>query len=120
MASTAFTTGTVITSTWLNSVDTLQQAEVTVASAATVDLQAQTSDKIKITGTTTITSFGTASSGIPVFLRFTGILTLTHNATTLVCPGNANIITAAGDCCLAVPISGGWQVYNYQRQATAP
>jgi hypothetical protein len=45
-----------------------------------------------------------------------GIVTITHNATTLRCPGATNITTAAGDVLLAWPtatVSGtidGWQV----------
>lgn len=52
-----------------------------------------------ITGTTTITDidFGTAKDGRGAWVIFDGILTLTHNATTLKLPGNANITTAAGD-----------------------
>lgn len=52
-----------------------------------------------ITGTTTITDidWATAKDGRIAFVIFDGILTLTHNATTLKLPGNANITTAAGD-----------------------
>lgn len=67
-----------------------QNAEVDVASASTTTLGGRDSDKIRITGTTTITSFGTNYSG-PVFVRFAGALTLTHNATSLILPGGANI-----------------------------
>jgi hypothetical protein len=91
-------------------------AEVDLASAATCSIGAQTSFFVRVTGTTTITSFGavTALPG-PRFLRFADALTLTHNASTLILPGGANITTAAGDTCVATPISGGWVVSNYQR-----
>ena len=54
---------------------------------------------VHITGTTTITDldFTTAKDGRKIKVIFDGILTLTHNATTLKLPGNANITTAAGD-----------------------
>ena len=54
---------------------------------------------IHVTGTTTITDidFSTAVDGRTVNVIFDGILTLTHNATTLKLPGGANITTAAGD-----------------------
>jgi hypothetical protein len=54
---------------------------------------------VHITGTTTITDldFTTAIDGRGVKVIFDGILTLTHNGTTLQLPGNANITTAAGD-----------------------
>jgi hypothetical protein len=54
---------------------------------------------VHITGTTTITDldFATAKDGRGIKVIFDGILTLTHNATTLILPGAANITTAAGD-----------------------
>ncbi|PBB21131.1 DUF2793 domain-containing protein [Mesorhizobium sp. WSM4313] len=52
-----------------------------------------------ITGTTTVTDidWATAKDGRVAILIFDGVLTLTHNATTLKLPGGANITTAAGD-----------------------
>lgn len=95
------------------SVDFLS-GEVTVASAATVDLGAQTTRRVAITGTTTIISFGTGANKERL-VRFTGALTLTHNAGSLVLPGGANIATAAGDAAhLASDASGNWRVLNYR------
>lgn len=93
----------------------------TLASGATTDIGAENAMFVQITGTTTITSFGTNYNG-PRFLRFTGALTLTHNATTLNLPGGANITTAAGDTCIAIPNStpNGWNVVQYQLAALAP
>lgn len=93
---------------------------VTLASGATTDIGGQNAMAVEITGTTTITSFGTTYNG-PRFLRFTGALTLTHNATTLYLPGAANITTAAGDTCIALPNSSanGWVVLAYQRNNSA-
>ena len=84
---------------------------VTLASAATTDIGAQNALAVEITGTTTITSFGTSYNG-PRFLRFTGALILTHNATTLNLPGAANITTVAGDTAIAYPntTGNGWNV----------
>ena len=72
-------------------------------------------------GTTGITSFGTNYNG-PRFLRFTGALTITHNSITLNLPGAANVITAAGDTCIAIPNSSanGWNIVSYQIAANAP
>ena len=68
-----------------------------IASAATTDIWGATGDLVHITGTTTITSFGTASrAGIVREVIFDGALTLTHGA-QLDLPGTANITTAAGD-----------------------
>lgn len=87
-----------------------------VASASTTDLGAVASNYCNVTGTTTITSFGTVSSGIWKFVKFAGALTLTHNATSLILPSGANITTAAGDSLLAVSEgSGNWRVLSYTR-----
>ena len=48
------------------------------------------------TGTTTITAF-TVAANRHFFLNFTGVMQLTHNATDLDLPGEANITTAVGD-----------------------
>lgn len=68
-----------------------------VASASTVSLGE--GGFFHITGVTTITDidFATAKNGRSAWVVFDGILTLTHNSTTLKLPGNANITTAAGD-----------------------
>jgi hypothetical protein len=94
-------------------------AEVDVASAATTDIGVVNSTLIRITGTTTITSFGATYRG-PRLVRFGGALQLTHNATTLILPGAANITTAAGDCAIVRPVGSpgaGWVVMHYQRAA---
>lgn len=92
---------------------------VTLASGSTTDIGGQNAMAVEITGTTTITSFGTTYNG-PRFMRFTGALTLTHNATTLILPGGANITTIAGDTCIAIPTSSanGWVVLAYQRYSS--
>ena len=91
-------------------------APVTLASATTTDIGGQNSFAVEISGTTTITSFGTSYNG-PRFLRFTGALTLTHNSTSLNLPGAANITTVAGDTAIAFPnlALNGWNVVNYTR-----
>lgn len=89
--------------------------EADVASAGTCDIGATSSLKVRITGTTTITSFGTAHNRIRLG-RFAGILTLTYNATGLILPGATNITTAAGDTFFATSDpSGNWTVRHYNR-----
>ncbi len=101
-------------------VDALATAEATVASATTTDLGAVTSQNVQITGTTTITSFGTKTAGTIRRGRFAGVLTLTHNATSLILPGAANITTAANDTFEAVSLgAGNWLVYFYQKASGA-
>jgi hypothetical protein len=89
----------------------------TVASAGTTDIGAVTSQNVTVTGTTTITAFGTVAAGTFRRLVFSGILTLTHNATSLILPNNgSNITTAAGDSLEAVSLgSGNWRVTEYQK-----
>jgi hypothetical protein len=89
-----------------------------IASAATLDIGAQLTNFLRVTGTTGVTSFGTNYNG-PRFLIFAGAVLLTHSA-TLVLPTAANITTAANDALIAIPISGGWQVVAYQRANGSP
>lgn len=92
-----------------------------VASAATTAIGAASGRIVDVTGTTTITSFGTVAAGIWRIVRFTGALTLTHNATSLILPGAANITTGAGDCAIAVSLgSGNWVVTHYQKATGIP
>lgn len=93
----------------------------TLASASTVDLGAADSDYVEISGTTTITSFGSTTTRNHVWVKFQGALTLTHNGTSLILPSGANILTAAGDRAEFVRISGSnWQCLNYERASGAP
>lgn len=87
-----------------------------IASATTTDLSAATGDYVDVTGTTTITGLGTANSGVEKTVTFTGILTLTHNATSLILPGGASITTAAGDSAIFKSRgSGNWQCISYTK-----
>src|SRR5690606_20237247 len=49
-----------------------------IASAATTSIGAATGVFVHVTGTTTITSFGTGTAGWLRIVRFAGALTLTH------------------------------------------
>ena len=78
-----------------------------IASAATVNLNDATGNRVHITGTTTITAVILTRG--PRTVIFDGILTLTHHITTNNLPGGANILTAAGD--RAIYESDGTTVY---------
>ncbi len=96
--------------------------EVPVASAATVDLGAAGSHSIQITGSTTISSFGSSASLLaPYYLiRFSGAMTLTYNASTLQLPGGTSITTSAGDSAIAQYLGGGaWRIAFYQYSQSA-
>ena len=70
---------------------------VAVASATTTDIWVNDGNTVHITGTTTITSLGTApQAGAWKKIIFDGALTFTHGA-NLSLPGSANITTAADD-----------------------
>jgi uncharacterized protein YjhX (UPF0386 family) len=94
----------------------IQSPEIELAAAATCDIGGQTTTKLKIWGTTTITSFGTNYRG-PIFMRFGAALTITQNSSTLHCPGAVNLAISPDDVVMAWPVSwantgahDGWQV----------
>lgn len=87
-----------------------------IASASTTDIGASTGQGVTVTGTTTITALGTADAGTYRRVTFSGALTLTHNATSLILPGSANITTAAGDVAYFESLgSGNWRCVGYMR-----
>jgi len=86
-----------------------------VASAAALDLGTD-GNSFNITGTATITSVNTLGIGTLVLLKFDDVLTLTHDATDLILPGAADIVTAAGDVAFMWEYaSGDWQCVAYMR-----
>jgi hypothetical protein len=111
-------TATTDAATWAQLFGAGVQADI--ASAATTDIGVQNTSFLRVTGTTTITSFGTNYRG-PRFLTFEGAVTLTHSS-TLVLPGGANITTAAGDSLIVIPgatlgTADKWVVMAYQKNA---
>lgn len=93
----------------------------TIASATTTDLSTVNDGDITVSGTTTITGFGTLTAGIKKILTFSGALTLTHNATSLILPGAANITTAAGDVAIMRSLgAGNWKCIAFTRSASLP
>jgi hypothetical protein len=92
------------------------RAQDTIASATTCDLGSKNAESLTITGTTTITALGTVSAGIIKRVTFSGALTLTYNATSLILPSGANITTAAGDCAVFESLgSGNWRCTSYTK-----
>jgi microcystin-dependent protein len=90
-----------------------------IASATTTDLGAVEGKFHDITGSATVTSFGTVRAGLEKVLTFEGGVTLTHDATALILPGGANMLTAAGDVATFYSEgSGNWRCTSYQH-ATA-
>lgn len=80
-----------------------------IASAATVDLWSVPESYVTVSGTTTISKLVTSTNdilGTMKVVKFSGILTLTYNATQLILPGAASITTAAGDQAVVVSLGG--------------
>lgn len=85
-----------------------------IASATTTDLSTLTGNYAHVTGTATITSFGTLAAGTEITLEFEAAATLTHNATSLILPGGADIVAAAGDVAKFISEgSGNWRCASY-------
>ncbi len=93
-----------------------------IASAATINLSLAgcPGHYAVITGATgPVTSLGTAPAGVARVLRFASTPTLTHNATSLILPGGANIVAAAGDVMFVHSLgSGNWRCTSYMRAAS--
>lgn len=89
-------------SAWIHVAPLGTRAWVDVASAATLDLDANAanSDKLRITGTTTTTAI-TLADGQVRMLRAAGAWPITHGA-SLICPGSASYTCAAGDLVMAI------------------
>lgn len=98
-------------------------AVINIASAATTDLGTIITQNANITGTTTITSFGSsAKTSSPLYqVTFAGALTLTYNATSLITPSAGNVYTQAGDTALLLYLgSGNWQILSYSANTFIP
>ena len=89
-------------------------ADIASATALTLGTDGNYFD---VTGITTITSISTTGAvGTVIKLHFDGILTLTHNATSLVLPSGANIVTAVGDEVEFIEYSvGNFRCVNYTK-----
>ncbi len=91
----------------------------TVASASTADLCSVPNPYVSITGTTTITSFGsTCQAGQVKILSFASTPQITYNGTSMILPGGASVTALAGATGVAVALgSGNWKVINFTNGA---
>ena len=93
----------------------------TLASASTTDLGSIAENYISITGTATITSFGSSvPAGVSKVLRFASSgAGITYNATSMLLPQNASVVTVAGDTAIAISLgTGNWLVIYLPPAAT--
>lgn len=91
-------------------------------SATTTDLGSVATHNVLVTGSTTITGFGSnADTTYPMYqLIFQGALTLTQSSALLL-PGSASIVTASGDTAIALYRgAGNWTILIYQKFSGAP
>lgn len=87
----------------------------TIASASTTNIGGSHAIAVTVSGTTTITSFGSIANRFR-YVIFSGALTLTHNGTSLILPGSLSIQTTAGDVAGFVSdASGNWRCLWYRR-----
>jgi hypothetical protein len=97
-------------------------AVASLASATNMDLGAASSAVIDITGSTTITTFGTAQAGVRRLCRVSAASPPQINTNAFIAlPGGANIQTEQYDVFEALSFGAGiWQVVDYQRYSGEP
>lgn len=94
---------------------------VPMASAATFNIGAAGSNRINVVGTIAITGFDVIAAGAVRTLIFSAVLTITHNAGSLILPTGANITTEVGDVAEFESLGGGsWRCTDYQRASGNP
>lgn len=87
-----------------------------LSSATTTDIGSVKQAFVQVNlSATPITGFGSSADvGTLHIIQFNGVITLTHNATSLILPGGQPIVTAAGDIAFALyKGSGNWVVLNF-------
>lgn len=90
-------------------------AEATIASAGTTDILAAVTEFINITGTATITSFGTGANQ-KRFCRASGAFKIVHNGTSLITPTAKTIEVEVGDTFVVISdAASNARVWVYQR-----
>lgn len=94
---------------------------VSVASATTTPIGAAASVNVEVTGTTTITAFDTVTAGVFRLVKFSNVLTLTYNATSLILPGATDYTTTAGDTAIFRSLgSGNWECISFTAASNTP
>ena len=94
---------------------------VTIASSATPAIGAAASNMILLSGTVTVTGFDTIAEGALRVVKHTGAHLLTHNATSLILRGAANITTEVNAVSVFRSLgSGNWEQLIYQLASELP
>lgn len=85
------------------------RSSASIGALSTTDIGASDAEAVTVTGSTTITSLGTAPSGIIREVTFTGSCVLTHSS-SIVMPSSLSYTTRAGDVLIFRSSgSGVWQ-----------
>ena len=92
---------------------------IALLAQSTTDLGSAPQTVETITGPGPIFSFGTsAPAGIIKVLQFSGATTIKYNSTSLLLPGNADLVTSAGSVAIATALgAGNWQILFFQAAA---
>lgn len=94
------------------------EPETDVATAATMDIGATNTERVRATGTTQVTSFGTRRNK-KRSVRWTGTTQVIHDPTTLILPGGLPIAAKANDIWqLESDASGNWRLVRIFRAAS--
>lgn len=102
-----------------SALDAMRAKGSNIASAATVDLSTATGDLIDVTGSVTVTSFGTTTAGIERTVRFTAGTTITASANIITPDGGDMTVPANGTVTLRSLGSGVWLVTSFPGDVAA-
>lgn len=92
-------------------------SSATIAAASTTDLGTSDAESVIITGSATITSFGTTASGIKREVIFTSAGSVLTNSAAIVLPTAANITVLAGEVYQFRSLgSGNWRMVGPRTQ----
>lgn len=92
-----------------------------IAAAPITDLGAATGAYVVVSGSATITSFGTATPGSTRTIVFSGGNAILVHSGNIVLPGNANLAVTSGDVAMFVAIgAGAWRCTNFLRRSDVP
>lgn len=109
----AITYGGTGESTAYEAKDALTIKGANMAAAPTLNLATATGDYVEVTGTATITSFGTMPAGVRKTLRFQGTPTIAHGGSISV-PGNQSITVSATNVVEVLSLgAGNWMVVGF-------
>lgn len=100
--------------------DNISVKSTDLSAAATVNLATSTGDLVHITGSATISSFGTMTAGVMRDIVFDSAGSVVTNSANIIIPGGASITVGAADTMrLRSEGSGIWRVMDYTSASAA-